>query len=311
MKRGTTTILAASALLLAALFVSAATCGSVFPPLPSPSFLWAGHTYFNGDGVECVDSVNTQNVAALISAVLRAEPALLSEQNPLSGYVANSAQQPELVTVFLQTKPQLSHSAYSPLRSLLEGAASSVIAPYTYHTSTSSSLSSLVLSKLPSAASVVVAGLEEGKDKLKDATYIKLEESLNYLRQHTDLFSNGRTDLLLVFLHDESVSFVGELNGLVKEASSGNYLSVFSAENPVVPPVQSTSYPSRAETEEEEEELEESPYSDMDYWPASVWEGLITAVLLLSILFFGVFCTFRVQVPDALGKRPRESKKNN
>jgi len=189
----------------------------------------------------------------------------------------------------------MSHCAYSFLEPILAKSASSLVMPFVYRDDFTPSVSDAVLSGFNSDAIKLVASVNKPDT-------IALSQLLDNLKQNNGLFTNGITDLLLVFLDDEQAdkgALVSAVDQLVKEQTGDNYVSFFTSDAEFVPAEKTRA---RRDIYAEEEithqrGLRSTNYGTSDYWPRGIWEGLFVTVLLLIILGVGLWCTYELQTP--------------
>jgi len=126
---------------------------------------------------------------------------------------------------------------------------------------------------------------------------VKRENLINYLGSHNAIFSDGITDLIVIYLEKEEnrAAFVQAVDQEVK-AQTTDYLAVLVADTDYAREEEQV----RSKRSDEERSIEArdaGDYINSTYWPRGIWEGLLTTVLLLLILATGLCCTYELQTP--------------
>jgi len=253
---------------------------SLFPAFPTPAFLWSGNNFFEGQS-ECLETYRSDVVTDFVIRASLQE----SKGNVLSKFVKNS-QPLEVIVLFIDPKPALSNEFYSFLQPILSQS-SSLILPFIYKSESISTTSQDILFGV--AGNKVIFSNREGA--------LPRSQVVNYITQHTGIFSNGETDVIAVYLENQEnrAAFVESVNNAIS-AQTLDYLALFIAD---------TDYTREEEADRNNELRSErsidardaDEYAQSKYWPRGVWEGLLVTLLLLSILSIGVWCTSELQTP--------------
>jgi hypothetical protein len=200
----------------------------------------------------------------------------------------------------------------------VESARSSIVVPYASSESAiGSSLSSSIASSLSKNAIVTVASSNGDKAINKNSNKITLKQLLEIATPSWTILSNGVTDLLVIYLEESFESDGNELflditttnmnldsllNNVCKSLKDSSYVAVYTADSPA-PSVQKR-FPANDESLSAFEQMHaQSLYqasllsSSSDYWTDDIITAVIIMVPFLLILFVGLCCTFRVQVP--------------
>lgn len=209
-----------------------------------PLFVWSSNDLFSHQNDQVLDTLSSQDIEDVLKGFLISN----DDKTFISGIKGN----PEAVVLFLDTQletDQISHygSAYdttnnggsfSSLKRIIESSKSSLVAPYVV----SESQYSLVDSALSRVAnkmsgSVLIArqdGAYVNLYALKKSSNVQII-SLEELNGESKLFSNGVSDLIIVYLniagsaeqfasHDALISSVSEM---VSSATSGNFVGMY------------------------------------------------------------------------------------
>lgn len=217
------------------------------------------------------------------------------------------------------------------LRREMLGAQSSVSVPFLDHTGSESAVSKAVAalaSSLPAGGRVLYTG------NARTPFYAHMERSfpmmktiaLEDINESNAIFSNGVLDVLIVELTSVELnlgtklskddSIVEKVQAVVKTATNGNFVSLFTSEN-VFSPAIATVFPESTEhiqsssvraiedaeqAEEDSVDFGNMPYGDRDmawgaYFPYWFWEGLITLLMIAGIAFGAIRMLLGMQTP--------------
>jgi len=266
--------------------------GSLYPQFPSPAFLWSGTSAFTEPHGQCLDTLSTDTVVEFVGGFFEAKG---TNQNALMKFVRPGTVVPEILVVFLEPKPELSHTAYSYLKDTLQGATSSLVLPYTYKTDPEDAATGeSIIGK--SNGQAIVSGQEGG---------IPNKDLLTRLEERKELLSNGATELLMIYLESDTVKseLISKVTKFVQEQTNGNYIALFTADNTYE--VEEEQKPKEARVFDEDismaREIEERGdggyYAQGRFWPNAIWEGLGITIVFGIILAIGVQCTIELQTP--------------
>jgi len=255
-------------------FVSA----SLFPAFPTPAFFWSGNNFFDGQS-ECLETYHSDIVTDFVIRASVQE----TTGNVLSKFVKNN-QPLEMIVLFIDPKPALSNAFYSFLQPILSQS-SSLILPFVYKSESISTTSQDILFGV--AGTKVIFSNKEGA--------LPRAQVVDYITQNTALFSNGETDVIVVYLENQvnRAAFVESVNNAIS-AQTLDYLGLFIADTDYTREEEADSH-LRSERSIEVRDADE--YAQGKYWPQGVWEGLLVTILLITILAIGVWCTSELQTP--------------
>jgi len=129
-----------------------------------------------------------------------------------------------------------------------------------------------------------------------------------YLQNNKAIFSNGKTEVVVVALADRDAAFVGVLDGVLKELTNGRYLAIFTAEREYIPDEHINLRPNA--DERNVVRLVARSSSD-DYWPREIYEGLLAVIVMTIILIVGIGCLMELQTPTKWEKTKRNIREVN
>jgi hypothetical protein len=266
-----------------ATFLLACVQAALLPPFPAPAVFWSNQRYFTANQEQILSSVSEVEISDFISSLSGS-----AAKSAFSRFVDSSAQQPEVVVIFVEQESSPTREAYSFLQAFLESAASSVVAPYAYP---EARVSSAIINKVPKA--IVLSGLRSD-DKV-----------LNHFDNNRAILSDGKVDVVIVQVAHGDASLIAS----VMERLSGSSAIVgYAADDSFRAPEKSMRLV--AFDELENDVVVEHTYGG-DYWPADVWSGIVISVTLIVLLAIGIGCMFELQTPTKWEKTKRTIKEIN
>jgi len=254
---------------------------SLFPAFPTPAFFWSGNRFF-GDQKESLETLQSDSITDFVLSVVRQETG-----SDLDKFVSNN-QPLEAIVLFIDPKPALSNEFYSFLKPILSQS-NSLVLPFVYKSESLSTTSQDILYGVPASQKILVSNsLSIGN--------MRREHLVDFISQNDVIFSNGVTDVITVYLEKQEnrAGFVESVNNAIK-ARTTDYMALLIADTDY------TREDDGRDTHERQmrdiEKRDASDYINSTYWPQGVWEGLLTTLLLLSILAVGLWCTGELQTP--------------
>lgn len=212
----------------------------------------------------------------------------------------------------------------SRLRQSMSASQSSVEVPFLEHDSEADfivpSIASLA-SHLPSGAKVVFLG------SARSALYNRLKHSVpsveavaaSSLTKENSIFSNGKTDLLIVSLSSADLSLssklerddkhIAAIQSVVEEATNGNFVSLFTAESVALPAIETEFKDSKThvrvalaqqqgqEDNASDETTEPNVPDWAAYFPSWFWEGLVTFLFFVGTALVIIYALMYLQTP--------------
>jgi len=279
---------------LVCFIVCLVACGvssSFFPDIPSPVFFWSGSNYFTAKNTQILGSTSTNEITNFLLSILTKT----DTTSKLSGY-KNGEVAPELVIMWIVTSEEFHSHSYKQIQPLIESSTSSIIFPYNYHHNSIPSAS--IVNNVIRAGEKVIIAQDDVITESEDLINIQKKDLVSYLENNKNLFTNGKSDLLIVYLPTGSVDFISKVEQAVKELSHGNYVAVLTADSPVV---RITETVTAVHTQIAVMQRDMWHFAQADFWPIQVWEGLMISLLLIFMLIIGVGCTATVQTPQRWG----------
>lgn len=269
--------------LIFALFVSGVVC-SFFPDVSSPVFFWSGTSYFTSKNAQYLGSTDSHDITDFI---------LSTRTNSLSKFHSENAQSPELVVMYIE-RLSAQHS-FKGLKSILDSATSSLLVPYNYH---KSGVSAQFVDELIVRNQKVIVAQDDTVSSTASIIHVQRSGLKQYLQQHTELFNNGATDYVLVYLPDQEDSYVSELDAAIKTLSNSNYVAIYATDSPSSEIMESIT---AVQVHVTAVQRDMWYYAQGEFWPVSVWEGILASIVLIVLLLIGVGCTATVQTPNRWG----------
>jgi len=187
------------------------------------------------------------------------------------------------------------------IESVLGSATTSLIIPYNYHQNTVPSFSLVETIRHSETEHKLVVSQEEDDQFVAD-DFVNNGDLISYLDQNKDgLFNNGKSNMMIVFLpkgDNEGIEFLKKVESKVNDLSKGQYVAVLTSDSPVehISKTMDSVHTQIAV-------MQRDIYSDAtdDFWPYAIWEALLVSIVMLAMLFVGVFCTATVQTPQRWG----------
>lgn len=274
---------------------------------PVPLVLWSGSNYFSGKNTQYLNVVKEEDIEYSLQSLLGLTTA--SQNDALNLHFKQfETQKPEVVALFVEPKLRTAELSVANVHYLkkvvMETSASSFVIPYAIVGRSQPFLQifSNVIPQL-TQASVIIASPPESTIEIAGATSTTPEKLLDVLNENSGIFSNGVTDLIVVFFAEKDTAqledddrYIAQLEQEIKLRTNGNYVGVFSANSPSSTNV----LRSFAATPEEltrivRDQLPSDTYTS--YFPGIIWEAIIVVVTLLIIALVGICCTVQLQTP--------------
>lgn len=289
------------AVLVLVLFLGVGCCfgGTLFEhTVPVSTFIWSGQTTFAQPSQVEQQTVAEEDLLRFVRGL--EEPLLRSTTGHLERHLSSGAlERPEVIAIFVEPVGKWAHEAYTFLRPVLDSSASALIVPYARP-------SGSLIRRLADVPSVLLSGARGGEEHR--AHYVPKSDLVTYLQSNKAIFANGKTEVIVVALTDRDGAFVGVMDGVLKELSNGRYLSIFTAEREYVPDEHINIRPGA--DERDIVRLVKRSDSD-DYWPRSIYEGLLAVIVMGIILIVGIGCLMELQTPTKWEKTKRNIREVN
>jgi len=268
---------------------------SFFPEIPSPVFLWSGSNYFTTKNSQFLETTSSNQIINVVHSILQNKGDAADIQ---FGKQFQTFNPPEMVVMYVVSSP---HFPYKQIEPVLDSAISSIIIPYNYHQNTVPSFSLVETVRHSENEHKLVVSQGEDDQFMAD-DYVKNGELISYLEQNKDvLFKSGKSSIMIVFLpkgETEGLEFLKKVNSKVNDLSQGHYVAVLTADSPVEHISQTVD---SVHTQIAVMQRDIFAAANDDLWPYAIWEGLLVSIVMLAMLFVGVFCTSTVQTPVRWG----------
>jgi len=298
-----------------------------------PLFAWSGESSL-GKNLAVSAALTAQDVESLLDAVLQGRniPSTFSSQ-PLT-------LKPELLILFLEPHLRIDQIAalptqFSVLKNAMQNGASSLYAP---HVDLPESLSAVIVNAVLAAkandATTIYAGrgtsllpdLKRREPSVQAVTIPKLQEILS---SDTDIFNNGKTDLVIVHLdhaYQDLVDKFEKTNNVINQVhlllshKTSSYLALYTGlayDDPLWLVDFGDNAIKRAfEAFQDVQFYDQSNITNgttptwfQQFFPGWFWEVALVVVFVLPIIFTGYSCLMSIQAPDDFGASKRAKAK--
>jgi len=268
-----------------------------------PAFLWSGKSYFSGQNVEVLETVSPSDIQNTLSAITQNVP----QQTSLTNYISSQASKPEIVLVYVVSQMRTDQitqfgkngGAFSQVKQAVETSASSLVVPYVASTEAVSFIDGLV-HDFGKDTKVIVAKSQDSEfissPRAQDVDIADLE---NYLKSHTELFNNGKTDVVVVYFDisypasdfAKADQVIGKVRAVAEKESNGNFVAVFTANKPDGSHVQKV-------FGTQHNRIKARDFNDPgSWWPYLIWDVIVGVIPLLIILWVAIYCLCLLQTP--------------
>jgi len=285
--------------LLILLFIAICSA-NLFPLEPVSTFIWSGQGTFAAVRQQELQTISEEDLFKFVQGL---EEPLLRSQGYLEQHLSKRSQfeRPEIVVIFVEPVGKWAHEAYNFLKPILDSSASSLVVPYSRPALT-------IVKRLAASPSVILSAREplvSGQETA--ARYVPKNALLNHMQENKGLFSNGKTDILVVALSERDAAFVEAVHNAVQDLSEGRYLSIFTAEQEYIPEAHMLIRPA---SDSDVMRIVKRNQAD-GYWPRSIYEGLLAVIVMGLILIVGVGCLTELQTPTKWEKTKRNIREVN
>jgi len=286
-----------------------------------PCLFWSGENYFSGKESMVTQPVFARDVQNVLELFLASGN---GQQTPFAPYLNANGKIPEVIVLFLEPQlrtDQLASGEFTSVENALKNSVTSIVAPNarldgkaSFVEDTLKSASTIIANR-QSGAKVIYSGLgysslTETKDVVE---IVRVKELIKYL-QSSNIFSNGVTDLLIVRLDTKQSSsikfssdnvFLNQVQEVVAKSTGGNYIAIFTAEQPEVPEINWQPRGSakrmigdfRFKVAQTNSSNNTSPtFSQL--FPGWFWQGFLIIAVMFVIGGVGYWSMAQLQTPD-------------
>jgi len=288
------------ALLLVLALIYVASSSAQLPSLLSPSFIWSGQPLFNAKMQVEDATIFPDDLADFVDSVINGSRPV-DQEDVLGQHLLTTYAKPEVVIVWIEPMGRLAHESYTFLRPSLDSSASSLI----------------IRNYWPAEASIgrwltipdsTVVG--RGSNAVGNIQKVPKNDLLQHLKNNQAMFSDGKTDMIVVFIsHKEAIFYMRSIQPLVEELSRGNYMALFTSNKAFEPEIRVPARRSYVRNTEVERLVARSTADD--YWPRSIYEALLVAITFAIILAVGIGCLAELQTPTKWEKTKRNIREVN
>jgi len=286
------------------LFLTCQSVSSVLPSLLSPTFIWSGQPILN-DKMQVEES--TVFPAALFNFVQSLAASRLDERDigALGKHWSPANFKPEVVIVWMEPMGKLAHESYAFLQPTLNSSVSSVIVRNYWPSA------DFIRTWLTIPSSILVGRGNKERDPYLNIRRVTKNDFPQFLRSNQGMFSDGKTDVIVVFLtQKDAVFYMRNIQSTIEELSGGNYVAIYTSDKAYEPEIRTPSSRSYVRGSNEVQRLVTRSTSD-DYWPRSVYEGLLIVITFGIILAVGICCLVELQTPTKWEKTKRNIREVN
>jgi len=288
-----------------------------------PLAVWSGKDYITGPNVGVSTSITSIDAENMIRSFILKR----NTESALSQYLHLDQKRPEVIVLFTDAQlrsEQLTTYAADLLkfRNILSTAASSLQAPFVdMRTAFDSNIVNVVYSIQEVSGMVFYFGkgtpllsdILSRDEKTVSASRNNLEETL---KKHTQIFSNGKTDLIIVYLSTTGSKKFTETDTTISEvhkfisSRTNDYVSVYTAlayDNPEfnvefgstdeIQPVISKRYVFETSQDNNTNGTNTTVPVFRQYFAGWFWELFVTLLILVPLLIIGTYAIDSIQTP--------------
>eukprot|EP01088_Endostelium_zonatum_P001296 TRINITY_DN11607_c0_g1_i1.p1 TRINITY_DN11607_c0_g1~~TRINITY_DN11607_c0_g1_i1.p1 ORF type:complete len:298 (+),score=64.86 TRINITY_DN11607_c0_g1_i1:54-947(+) len=272
------------------LVVCTQATSTFFPETTSPVLLWSGQNVFSGKSIQHLERTTSKQLGMFISQ--------LESRSVTTLKLTTAEAKPEVIVLFVTENSGIHSSQLSQFEKLVTSAESSVIIPYNYHDgqrTTSENMLSALSGKLIISKAVV-----NSKSSDENTKYVATSALSSFLgsEEEKSFVDKTHSEVVIVYLKgvEDAQHFVESTTEQISKITNGNFIAILFADEKIQ---------AIEETKEavhfQMAVIKRETVDNNDYFPVSVWEGIMASVVLIFILAVGVGCLSTVQTPKRWG----------